>query len=125
MSQVQERPFSVSNGRTATNWWAELTILDELKKKGEENWTEEEREKCDQLRELAGNWVTCAVGNQCDIIPREGIVPIDAELFSAGLAFDRHVKDLNIEQAVSTLERIEKRSEYLIKKILATNAKTS
>ena len=124
MNQVQLRPYSVEKGRTATNWWAELTILNELKTKGAGNWTPQELSKYWQLKQLAASWTTCACGNQCSIIPRKDGRPIDSELSILGGYFYQHVRDLNIEPAVSTLEAIEKRSEYLIKEILK-NAKSA
>lgn len=125
MVQEQLKPYSVSQGEQATDWWVELTILEQLKEKGEENWTTEERNKVIQLSILAGQWVTCACGNQCEIIPRNGGAPVDGELHHLGLRFSSDVDDLNIEEAALTLEKIEKRSETLIKRILKKNAKSA
>lgn len=125
MSQIQLQPYSVSQGKKETDWWAELTILEQLKQKGQENWTKEEHIKYSELCSLAGQWVTCACGNQCSIIPREHGVPNDHILFDEGINFSSHVDSLNVERAAETLERIEVRSERLIKQILKQNAKST
>lgn len=125
MSQVQLQPYSVSQGKKETDWWAELTILEQLKQKGQENWTEEEYIKYSELCSLAGQWVTCACGNQCSIIPRDGGIPEDFALFRYGIRFSSNIEDLDINKAAQTLEKIEVRSEYLIKQILKQNAKTT
>jgi len=82
--------------------------------------------------ELASNWVTCACGNQCYIIPRgeddwDG-GPVDGKLNALGVDFmhnievlaDKFDRDIDIEsarkKAKSTLAKIEKRSSYLIQK---------
>ena len=125
MVQQELKPFSVKSGKEATNWWAELTILKELKEKGKDNWTEEEKEKYFELVGLSASWVTCACGNQCSIIPRLGIngMPKDSALASDGQEFYNNVASLEVDKAVSTLERIEKRSEELIKQILKEQTK--
>ena len=127
MDQMKLKPYSVEQGRKETNWWAELTILKELELKGKENWTEEEREKVADLGAQAGGWVTCACGNQCSIIPRTSNgSPYDGELCSLGIEFSEYVSyhNLRVNRAVDVLEKIEKRSEYLIKEILK-NGKSS
>ncbi len=79
---------------------------------------------------LAGNWVTCACGNQCDIIPRnedwDG-EPTDKKLAALGSKFCDNISFLedaviygeNIKtpqkKAKETLKKIEARSSQLIK----------
>lgn len=92
-----------------------------------------------EAKNLAGDWVTCACGNQCDIIPRhsgkDGYtsgVPIDKELQSLGQEFYEKISAIyyatyNLTakviqvQAVVTLHKIEKRSSELIAEILNQN----
>ena len=128
MGQVQLQPYSVTRGQEETNWWAELTILKELQKKGQENWTDEEREKVQDLEMQACSWVTCACGNMCDIIPRDGGgSPLDEKLDHLGVLFSQYIDEhnLDVDKAVKTLEKIEKRSEKLIKSILKKQLKNN
>lgn len=117
MKRVEMQPYSVSKGKEYTNWWAELTILKELKEKGQENWTEEEQSYVENLQNQAEDWVTCACGNECAIIPRTYDGPDDYELNDLGCEFSSNIDDLDIEAAVSTLDAIENRSAELIKEI--------
>ena len=68
---------------------------------------------------LAGSWVTCACGNQCDVIERRPIngVPKDEELFNLGMWFSVSIDNKDIEKAKETLLKIEKRSAELINQI--------
>lgn len=63
---------------------------------------------------LAGSWVTCAVGNQCAIIPRE-VAPIDVELTNLGSKFAGDITNGDWINSRKTLSKIEERSKYLIK----------
>jgi hypothetical protein len=74
----------------------------------------------DKAEQLAANWVTCACGGQCDVIPRypRG-APIDNRLCNLGFDFYCYISSNDIDGAKETLMAIEKRSEYLIKKIRA------
>ena len=85
------------------DWYAELTA-DKI------DW--------EKLGDLSGDWVTCACGNQCDIIPRDWIgEPIDDELSSLGYKFNDAVCDRLSESAIQILHRIEIRSQELIDRI--------
>lgn len=85
----------------------------------------------DELKDAcsrAGSWVTCAVGNQCSVIPRDEIgEPIDMDLFNLGLKFHYSILNMHesnenhgivygiyIEEAREVLDKIEKRSAELI-----------
>ena len=71
----------------------------------------EHHDACD----LAIDWVTCACGNLCDIIPRSPSgCPKDYRLQMFGGMFYREIKDGQWQQAKSTLLTIEKRSAELI-----------
>lgn len=103
--------YTEQYGRTPFNW-------NEFLNKG--NWSQEEL--LDAYVRSA-RWVTCAVGNQCASIPRDGEgKPFDRKLRDLGMKFydciNRAVgKDLltEIENAKSILIQIEKRSEEIIR----------
>src|SRR5215217_4099768 len=47
-----------------------------------------------KAKELAGNWPTCAVGNQCAVIPRDSDgEPVDNLLSVLGSEFYKHIKN--------------------------------
>lgn len=65
----------------------------------------------------ASDWVTCAVGNQCAIIPRDSVgEPLDEELNWLGISFMMAIKNRNVEEAKEVLGDIERRSAELIAK---------
>jgi hypothetical protein len=71
----------------------------------------------DKACDLSADWVTCACGNQCEILPRdEDGEPLDGELYSFGLTFNKEIEEQKYKDAKKTLDRIEKRSTKLIKK---------
>lgn len=81
---------------------------------------------------LACNWVTCACGNQCAIIPRGTYMsskePTDYNLRMLGLSFTDMVSNMNAnhnnkkefnvwkKRAILILKKIEKRSAVLVAK---------
>jgi hypothetical protein len=65
----------------------------------------------------ANNWVTCACGNQCSIIPRdEDGEPWDNTLSDLGSDFSYEIDDCKWKDALKILNKIEKRSALLINK---------
>lgn len=73
-----------------------------------------------ELGNKASSWVTCACGNQCDIIPRKyNGQPADTILAALGGrdGFYGAVKNKNRIDALYYLEAIEQRSAFLINKI--------
>lgn len=70
---------------------------------------------------LAASWVTCAIGNQCAIIPRgsswEPHCPKDKKLRVLGNRFFHLVRKNDLVGARETLEAIEERSAELIAEI--------
>lgn len=67
------------------------------------------------------SWVTCACGNACNIIPRNGPndtdedhSPKDYQLRELGIKFYRDIKRQDWETAKNTLDAIEQRSTLLI-----------
>ena len=90
------------------------------------------------MRIKSESWCTCAVGNQCRVIPRWHTgCPKDDELNILGTNFMNQIQameedfkeknmvlfSLNKHLAIRTLELIEKRSAYLIEQILTRRAK--
>ena len=74
----------------------------------------EHNDACD----LAESWVTCACGNQCDIIHRvSGGRPFDRKLESLGVNFHYSVKGAEWQKAKEILAKIEKRSAELIEEL--------
>jgi len=67
----------------------------------------------------AGNWVTCACGQLCDVLPRdESGIPEDEQLRTLGKIFYDSIVDSDFKFAKKLLKRIEKRSLKLIKRKL-------
>lgn len=70
------------------------------------------------LPEISGDWITCACGNQCDVIPRESSgKPKDLILIDLGYEFHNLIKDQNWDDAKEILSQIEERSSFLIAEI--------
>lgn len=84
------RNAQVFKGITPVNWIDALT---------KEQWSWEELKN---MERAAGNWVTCACGNQCDIIPRKNWKsadddfgqPDDPELYRLGMQFYQIIQKL-------------------------------
>lgn len=75
-------------------------------------------EEWEQAEELASCWVTCACGNQCDIIPRTSAgIPRDNMLSFFGQTFWQYVYTRDKVKAKNILGEIEKRSVELIEQI--------
>jgi hypothetical protein len=123
----------------------------EKKKEKTINWSKFLKQKCEDMHENevtqrrwdAEDWVTCACGNQCAIIPRDmDGVPKNRKLRELGVKFSgeisliqetvskalnsdyesdvkRYYKEANQcrKKAIKILSKIEERSAILIKKI--------
>lgn len=69
-----------------------------------------------KAKKLAGNWVTCACGNQCSILDRDDQgEPLDNLLSTLGCDFYQDIAGRDIKTAKHTLKQIERRSAELIK----------
>lgn len=106
-----------------------------------EEYTEKE---LSEAEDLANNWVTCACGNQCSIIPRAGLdswnrhSPIDTKLRKLGYSFMEAIDNMSLygcntseyykdegkimfnkskKDAKDILQKIELHSSELIKEI--------
>ena len=98
--------YSETQGKPLTNWFSELDIKIKDKNAGTPHW---------KLLELSKDWVTCACGNQCDILPRYSHgMPIDIDLSDLGMDFYYAVRDGEWKEAIQILQRIERRSWHLI-----------
>lgn len=83
-----------------------------------ENPPELGSERHSELDDLAAMWVTCACGNQCEIIPRTGTgAPNDRTLKKLGVDFSDHIELGEWEKAKKTLYKIEERSAQIIKEL--------
>jgi hypothetical protein len=73
-----------------------------------------------ELADAAGNWVTCACGAQCSILPRDhNGYPLDSILEQLGTDFFIDVDNREWKSAKKTLDQIEARSAILIAEELA------
>lgn len=101
--------YSVTKGKEAFDWnrflrnvkrrKTRLPYLEYMKVKG-----------------MAGDWVTCACGNQCSILERraEDSKPLDDTLTTLGIHFANAIIDRKWSRAQMYLKKIEKRSSLLI-----------
>jgi hypothetical protein len=104
------KTYSESRGVPKVNWWDKL---EEAKRRGVTD--DEHRE----LKNLAGSWVTCACGNQCDALPRyidelKNGMPTDKLLACLGSDFFYAIFEQDWLSAEDTLTQIEQRSSYLL-----------
>lgn len=100
------KTYAESQGEAPLDWnhWLDEAIRKEP--------SEYER---DEAAELALGWVTCACGNLCDSIPRDGCgAPRDAQLYYEGCEFSDLIESGEWKQAKTTLVGIEARSAFLL-----------
>ena len=128
------KSYCEASGRTPFNWGRFLR---------RKRYTVAELEKA---RRLSGEWVTCACGNQCDVIPRNTIgeerylanryvsknEPLDDQLGDLGMQFHQAIVNLQVDietprpflrsrnKAASILRRIERRSAKLVRAYYAS-----
>jgi len=112
--------YSEKNGRSPFNWTKFLDRAINGKATFSEKLSAFHR---------STSWVTCACGNQCNIIPRDEFgAPLDSTLRELGSPFNGFTDAISKEdykKAKSLLLKIEKRSAYLIKKELAPKIKAA
>jgi hypothetical protein len=95
---------------------------DFLQRAVENKISEDEQEHAE---ELAGDWVTCACGNQCSILDRDvDGEPADRLLYELGLQFDTDIRYRKYDTAIETLKKIEIRSTTLIQEKLESLIET-
>jgi hypothetical protein len=76
--------------------------------------------KWDKLLKKAGDWVTCACGNQCAILPRYADGEPKDQILSllGGIdGFFGAIRNRDKENAIDLLAMIETRSEILIRRL--------
>jgi len=85
-----------------------------------------DRKKWNNLAKLSVSWVTCAVGNQCSIIPRDDMdgEPMDNKLKVLGFNFHQYIKTENRKGALDILEKIEIRSSEIIQEIIESSCES-
>ena len=99
--------FAESRNKDAFDWWDALN--------------NPEKYGIRLLDDMASNWVTCACGNQCSLIPRDRFgAPVDGYLAGLGSIFCYNIYAREWEMAKDTLQKIEMRSAALIADILIT-----
>jgi hypothetical protein len=98
--------YAESVGKEPIDWHERLKSLSLIDSVTLEKW---KAESC--------SWVTCACGNQCDVIPRNDGVPDDPELMVLGAKFHTYICHRKAGYAEYTLKQIEERSAELIKQI--------
>ena len=105
------KTYAEQQGEKAFDW---NKFLENPPEKGsEEHWDAGVR---------SGDWVTCACGNQCDIIPRSSLgCPNDDKLERLGSDFYTDVNAGEWECAKNTLYLIEKRSAEIIEGLTKLN----
>ena len=97
------KTYSEANGKPNINWFEELN-------KENIDWK--------NLEDLSCEWVTCACGNQCSIIPRDFRgAPLDEELSKLGFQFNEDIEARRREMALEKLHAIEHRSAEVIKQL--------
>ncbi len=116
-----KKTYSEASGEEPFNWNIALA----------KHCREINLEDSNKLKELASSWVTCACGNQCDVIPRYGDTgrPKDERLSILGERFHhraiypmcREIEHSNFETAdryrliaIDILKEIEERSLGII-----------
>jgi len=101
---MKKQTYAESCGCAPFDWNAALA-----------NPPEKYSEEHTRLIDLSADWVTCACGNQCDIIPRyKSGAPMDEYLRYLGDEFDVKVRLADWCEAIDTLENIEERSGEII-----------
>lgn len=79
---------------------------------------------CERVNGLAGAWVTCACGNQCERIPRDWLgAPTDGLLYNLGGSFCDEICFGDWKAAKKTLASIEKRSSQILAQLDKWQAK--
>lgn len=67
---------------------------------------------------MSKNWITCACGNTCDIIPRNKYgAPLDSELRNLGAMFCGAIYSNKTTKSKKILKQIETRSAELINEL--------
>lgn len=110
-----EKTYTEIREELPFNWLNALKALIEKENNPDNIHDKEYLEKLDNL---ASDWVTCACGNQCSIIPRNAHgVPRDNTLKWLGCTFYAQISNWRFKDALETLLLIEERSAQIISEI--------
>lgn len=100
------KTYSETQGKAPINWWDRIERLDTAQDEEIRVWIGD-----------ASSWITCACGNQCDIIPRKNGEPVDGYLMNLGMEFYLRIARKEKPIATTVLKQIEQRSTQLINEI--------
>tara|TARA_R110000822_G_scaffold161_2_gene727 strand:- start:706 stop:1032 length:327 start_codon:yes stop_codon:yes gene_type:complete len=65
---------------------------------------------------LAGGWTTCACGQLCNVLPKDCLsAPLDRDAHQLGVDFYNCIEINDWDEAKTTLDKIEKRTIFLLK----------
>lgn len=99
--------YSETKGKPPINWWDRIERLDTVDEEEYLQWCED-----------AKDWITCACGSQCDIIPRNEFgVPVNYDLKSFGDSFCVFIRNRRKDKSTWALKNIEHISNRLINEI--------
>jgi len=108
------KTYAETQGKTPFNWYTELQKRIDTRR----------RDPDIRLEWMAQDWVTCACGRQCDVIPRDKDgSPLDSKLRSLGCYFYCDIRGRDWRTAQKTLSEIESRSAILIAEEQAKESK--
>lgn len=121
--KITKETFAEAKGADRTDWCKKLRQLKKLKHaadlgvRGDSAYHAYET-AFRLARAASANWVTCACGNQCAVIPRhiDGR-PWDTELDRLGVGFYFHVNMEEFDKALEILAKIEVRAAAVIAQI--------
>jgi len=110
---MADKTYAETMGAAPFDWWKALDNPPDLEPA--QHWV---------LMRRSADWVSCACGNQCAIIPRTNSpgmigVPVDQELRQLGYDFHANICRGGWGSAKSILKEIEARSTILIQEELA------
>lgn len=93
--------YSESRGRQSVNWNERLNAIVDTSKPNVDHL------EINRWKNEAGSWVTCAVGNACDVIPRKGDgEPVDNRLRKLGIDFYQKMTRVYFASSEGVYERV-------------------
>tara|TARA_R110000737_G_scaffold171943_1_gene197445 strand:+ start:2811 stop:3152 length:342 start_codon:yes stop_codon:yes gene_type:complete len=97
------------------DWYAYLDASEEVKE-----------EYNNEAYDLSSDWVTCACGQVCSVLPKgeHANAPLDNELGDLGVDFCSEIEIKDWGNAKTTLDKIEKRTIFLLQQLNYTDPKT-
>lgn len=111
------KTYTAKRHHEETDWNWVLSNWDDIQDSSKEHYKQESETK-EHYKQESESWVTCACGNLCASIPRdEDGGPTDNRLHKLGMNFSRALRDEKIKKARRILNKIEKRSTKILKKL--------